>query len=91
MAVSLSNAGKGSANLWKALESTFIKHRKSIHGMGYSGAIINSFISSGYGTPLLIAALEDPTIEVTEKSIPKMGDEKRKKIHHEPEFKKIAH
>ena len=93
MAITLSAAKKGSANLWKALETSFIRHRKAVNALGYSEEICKSYISSGYATPLLIAAMEDPTIEVVEKNIPRMGDEKKKKAidHHEPELKKIAH
>jgi hypothetical protein len=90
MAVAMAAAGKGSANLWKALEGTFIRHRKAINALGYSGHIANAYISNGYASQLLIAAMEDPSIEVVEKQFPKMG-ERKKEIHNQPELKKIAH
>jgi hypothetical protein len=94
MVIALAEAKKGSTNLWKSLETAFIRHRKAINALGYSQHIARSYISIGHASQLLIAAMEDPNIEVVEKNIPRMGDEKKKKAiehHHEPEIKKLAH
>jgi len=75
---------KGSKALLKQLEIYFIKHRK---GVSLDKQIVN-LVASTYSicgcSPTLIAALEDPTIEVPDidPKIPKMdkvpfGDSKR--------------
>jgi hypothetical protein len=81
MAYTLSNAQKGSVSLFKALEASFIKHRKAINALGYSNFVANSMINNGTASPLLIAAMQDPDIEIPVKSLPKMNIHEKKMIN----------
>jgi hypothetical protein len=91
---------KGSKPLLKTLEVYFIKHRKAVS----MNKKIHNWVSYTYSicgcSPTLIAALEDPSIEVPEvdPKMPKMdkvpyGDSKRSALPHdnEKEHKRIAH
>jgi hypothetical protein len=86
----MSNAGKGSVQLYRLLEATFIKHRKSINLLGYSDKIANAYIQIGLASEILIAAMNDPSIKVPalDKEIPRM---KLDDNHDSTEQLKISH
>jgi hypothetical protein len=90
---------RGTKPLLKQLEIYFIKHRKAV----CLDANIQRYVKSTYSicgaSPTLIAALEDPNIEVPgiDPKIPKMdrvqnGDPRRPAIpHSNNEHKQISH
>ena len=87
----LSGAEKGSINLFKALESSFIKNRKTINALGYSNLVATSMINNGTASKMLIAAMQDPNIEIATKSLPKMNMQEKKMINHSTDIDLKVH
>jgi hypothetical protein len=79
MAIALSTAKKGSVQLFRLLEATFIKQRKAISLLKSSDRIANAYLINGFASEILLAAMSDPSIKVPalDKEIPRMhlGDE----------------
>jgi hypothetical protein len=70
----MSQSEKGSPQLFKSLETLFIKHRKALHILGAAQNITIAYINSGHATDMLVAAMNDPNIKVPalDKDIPRM-------------------
>jgi hypothetical protein len=79
LAAALTEAGRGSKDLFKSLEVLFIKHRRALSMQpSLKGLVEFAYSGNGLGSEILFAALKDPTISVpgVDSKLPKMDKNK---------------